>query len=134
MNSSPTLKDALTSAANSQIGTMDPSNLTHIATIGVDQGVLPKKRVMLLPQHVDKLLPWYHHWSNKLPTELRLKRFHKEPTLIYPLSLALCTCDSEWRCEPHNTCFIHDSCFCLSSGSFPPVRPPRASLSLTPPS
>src|SRR5216683_95541 len=34
-----------------------------------------------------------------------------------------CTCDLKWHCVPHNACFIHDSCFCEGSGSFPPVKP-----------
>src|SRR6266853_720946 len=28
---------------------------------------------------------------------------------------------------PHDACFIHDSCFCEGSGSFPPVKPQRPS-------
>src|SRR5216683_300985 len=35
-----------------------------------------------------------------------------------------CECDLEWHCVPYDTCFIHDSCFCKGSSSFPPVRPP----------
>ena len=40
-----------------------------------------------------------------------------------------CKCDLEWHCVPHNACFIHDSCFCEGSGSFPPVKPPHPSWS-----
>src|SRR6266853_4204421 len=29
--------------------------------------------------------------------------------------------------SPHDACFIHDSCFCEGSGSFPPVKPQRPS-------
>ena len=40
-----------------------------------------------------------------------------------------CKCDLEWCCVPHNACFIHDSCFCKGSGSFPSVKPPHLSWS-----
>ncbi len=40
-----------------------------------------------------------------------------------------CTCNLEWRCVPHDACFIHDSCFCEGSGSFPPIKPPCPSWS-----
>jgi hypothetical protein len=36
-----------------------------------------------------------------------------------------CNCAFEWRCLPHDMCFIHDSCLCNGSGSYPPVKPPR---------
>jgi hypothetical protein len=36
-----------------------------------------------------------------------------------------CDCAFEWRCLPHDICFIHDSCLCDGSGSYPPVKPPR---------
>src|SRR6266851_8800817 len=52
---------------------------------------------LLLPQHVEELL----------------------------YDLDCCLCDLEWCCVPHNACFIHDSCFCKGSGSFPPVKPQR---------
>ncbi len=38
-----------------------------------------------------------------------------------------CSCNLEWRCIPYDACFIHDSCFCEGSGSFPPVKPQRPS-------
>jgi len=38
-----------------------------------------------------------------------------------------CSCGLEWRCIPHDACFIHDSCLCEGSGSFPPVKPQRPS-------
>ncbi len=38
-----------------------------------------------------------------------------------------CSCSLEWRCIPHDVCFIHDSCFCEGSGSFPPVKPQHPS-------
>ncbi len=34
-----------------------------------------------------------------------------------------CSCGLEWRCIPHDACFIHDSCLCKGSGSFPPCKP-----------
>ena len=34
-----------------------------------------------------------------------------------------CMCGLKWRCIPHDACFIHDSCLCEGSGSFPPVKP-----------
>ncbi len=89
---------------------------------------------LLLPEHTVKLLPWYRHWLNKLAAEMCLRCLQrKAPAPVCPLSLSPCTCDSEWHCEPHNLCFIHDSCFCPGSGSFPPVKPPHTSL-LFPPS
>jgi len=45
--------------------------------------------------------------------------------LLYDLDR--CSCDLEWRCVPHDACFIHDSCFCKGSGSFPSVKPQRPS-------
>ncbi len=133
MNDSPTSRDGSTSTMNSQTATTDLDDPIHITTNRVDQEVPPEKRVMLPPQHVAKLLPWYHHWLNELPAKLHLKRLQREPTLTYPISLAPCTCDSEWHCKPHNACFIHDSCFCPGSSSFPSVKLPRAFLSLLPP-
>src|SRR5216683_7883322 len=38
-----------------------------------------------------------------------------------------CACGLEWHCIPHDACFIHDSCLCEGSGSFPPVKPQRPS-------
>ena len=61
--------------------------------------LLPKGGVMLPPQHAEKLLYDPDH----------------------------CSCDLEWRCVPHDACFIHDSCFCEGSGSFPPVKPQHPS-------
>jgi hypothetical protein len=34
-----------------------------------------------------------------------------------------CDYAPEWHCDPHNAYFIHDSCFCDGSGSWPPVKP-----------
>src|SRR5216683_5711505 len=94
--------------------------------MGTGPGLRP---YVLLPQQVDKLLPWYHRWLNELAAKMCLRHLqNKKPSPICPLSLAPCTCDLEWCCEPYNTCFIHDSCFCPSSGSFPPIKPPRMSL------
>ncbi len=61
--------------------------------------LLSREGVMLLPQHAEELL--------------------YDPDR--------CSCDLEWRCVPHDACFIHDSCFCEGSGSFPPVKPQRPS-------
>ena len=63
--------------------------------------LLSRGEVMSLPQHAEKLL-------------------YDEDR---------CTCNLEWRCVPHDTCFIHDSCFCEGSGSFPPIKPPCPSWS-----
>src|SRR6266851_5495916 len=30
-----------------------------------------------------------------------------------------CDCTDNWHCEPHNSCFIYDSCLCPSFGMFP---------------
>jgi len=46
-----------------------------------------------------------------------------------PLLGDCCKCGLEWHCEPHSTCFIHDSCFSKGSDSFPPVKPPCSSWS-----
>src|SRR6266851_1246045 len=40
-----------------------------------------------------------------------------------------CECGLKWHCESHNTCFIHDSCFCKGSSSFPPIKPLHSSWS-----
>jgi hypothetical protein len=34
-----------------------------------------------------------------------------------------CDCVPKWCCDPHDACFIYDSCFCEGSGSWPPVKP-----------
>ena len=48
-----------------------PTNaLGTTATAEVDQKVHPEERVMLPPQHADKLLPWYHHWLNELAAKM----------------------------------------------------------------
>jgi len=49
---------------------------------------------------------------------------HAEELLYDP---DCCLCGLEWRCIPHDVCFIHDSCLCKGSGSFPPVKPQRPS-------
>jgi hypothetical protein len=36
-----------------------------------------------------------------------------------------CNCAFEWHCLPHDMCFIHDSCLCDGSSSYPPVKPPH---------
>jgi hypothetical protein len=56
-----------------------------------------EERVMSLPGHVDEL----------------------------PASGGHCDCTFEWHCLPHDMCFIHNSCLCNGSGSYPPVKPPR---------
>ena len=136
MNASPTSKGASTSAVSSQSGTMPCAAQTLATTTTVDQEVHPEREVMLPPEHADELLPWYCHWSNELATEMHQRCLvqNKACCTVCPSSSHDCTCDPEWCCEPYNTCFIHDSCFCPSSSSFPPVKPPRASLLLSPPS
>ena len=42
-----------------------------------------------------------------------------------PASGGRCDCAFEWRCLPHDMCFVHDSCLCDGSGSYPPVKPPH---------
>src|SRR6266851_307883 len=89
-------------------------------------------QMVLLPQHVDELLPWYMKWSRDLAAEIHCRRlvWNQACCTVPPLSLSHnCSCDSEWWYEPYNVCFIHDSCFCPSSSTFPPVKPPHTSLS-----
>src|SRR5229473_489268 len=82
---------------------------------------------MLPPEHTAELLPWYMQWSRDLADKMHCRRLvwnkahHTDPPSS---SYRNCSCVSEWRCEPHDACFIHDSCFCPGSGSFPPVKPP----------
>src|SRR6266851_5759936 len=86
--------------------------------------------LVLPPEHADELLPWYCCWSNELATKMHQRHLvWNEQRYTVCLSFSHdCTCDSEWHCEPHNTCFIYDLCFCPSSSSFLPVKPPRTSL------
>ncbi len=82
---------------------------------------------VLLPKQAAELLPWYVQWSCDLVAKMHrrcLVRNEACCTLPSPSSYHKCGCTSEWQCEPHNACFIHDSCFCPSSSSFPPVKPP----------
>ncbi len=84
---------------------------------------------VLPPEQVAELLPWYMQWSRDLAAEMhqrRLVRNEARRTVTLPISHRPCDCATEWRCEPHDACFIHDSCFCPGSGSFPPVKPPRS--------
>src|SRR6266851_7753610 len=50
----------------------------------VSAELLSRERVMLPPQHADKLL----------------------------YNPDRCSCGLEWHCIPHDACFIHDSCLC----------------------
>jgi len=68
--------------------------------------------------------------TSGLPSELFICNAHLLPPqhaeeLLYDPDR--CSCGLEWRCVPHDACFIHDSCFCEGSGSFPPVKPQRPS-------
>src|SRR5216683_2289485 len=85
--------------------------------------------VLLPPEQAAELLPWYMQWSRDLAAEMhqrRLVRNEAHRTVTFPISHRPCDCATEWRCEPYGACFIHDSCFCPGSGSFPPVKPPRS--------
>src|SRR5216683_4861228 len=93
-----------------------------IASILMNLSLLP-------PEQAAELLLWYMQWSRDLAAEMHqrcLVRNEARRTVISPISHRPCDCVAEWRCEPHNACFIHDSCFCPGSGSFPPVKPPRS--------
>src|SRR5216683_2963347 len=84
---------------------------------------------VLPPEQAAELLPWYMQWSRDLAAEMHQRRLVRDKarrTNRPPISNRPCDCASEWRCEPHGACFIHDSCFCPGSGSFPPVKPPRS--------
>jgi len=134
INASPTSKATWTSNKSSPLNTMPYVTKTLVTTAAVDQEVHPKGEVMLPPEQVDKLLPWYMWWSNELATEMHRRHLvwneaHRLTSSSLPCN---CSCDSEWQCEPHNACFIHDSCFCPGSSSFLPVKPPHMSL-LSPP-
>src|SRR5216683_6482276 len=88
---------------------------------GISGRVLP-------PEQAAELLPWYMQWSRDLAGEMHRRRLvrdkaHRANALL--TSYPPCDCTADWRCEPHDACFIHDSCFCPGSGSFPPVKPPR---------
>ncbi len=84
---------------------------------------------VLPPEQAAELLPWYMQWSRDLAAEMhqrRLVRNEAHRTVTLPVSYRPCDCSADWRCEPHDACFIHNSCFCPGSGSFPPVKPPRS--------
>src|SRR5216683_6983618 len=129
-NASPPSKGGWTSAKNCRAATTSSHAApTLIDTAGVDQGVLPEERVMLPPEQAAELLPWYMQWSRDLAAEMHLRRLVGDKarrTNTLPISYRPCDCSADWRCEPHDACFIHDSCFCPGSGSFPPVKPPRS--------
>src|SRR6267154_2522414 len=91
-----------------------------------------KSGLMSPPEQAAELLPWYMQWSRDLAAEMHRRRLvrneaHRTSTPL--ISYRPCDCASDWRCEPHGACFIHESCFCPGSGSFPPVKPPRSELS-----
>ena len=75
-----------------------PKILCTVANTSASMGTEchAEERVMSLPRHADKL----------------------------PASGGCCNCTFEWHCLPHDMCFIHDSCLCDGSGSYPPVKPP----------
>src|SRR6266851_2470171 len=84
---------------------------------------------VLPPEQAAELLLWYMQWSRDLAAEMHLRRLVRDKarrTNSLPISYRPCDCSADWHCEPHGACFIHDSCFCPGSGSFPPVKPPRS--------
>ena len=128
MNNLPSLKAAWTSTATSPSATMPCAVQTHITTTAVDQEVLPEGEVMLPPKCADELLLWYMQWSRDLAAEMHRRHLVWDKACRTKPSLSSyrdCGCSADWRCEPHDVCFIHDSCFCPGSGSFPPVKPPH---------
>src|SRR6266851_9107708 len=79
--------------------------------------------VLSLPEQAEELLLWYMQWSRDLAAEMHRRcLIRNEARRINPppSSYRDCDCTSEWRCEPHDACFIYDSCFCPGSSSFPP--------------
>ncbi len=73
---------------------------------------------VLPPKQAAELLPWYMQWSRDLAAEMHRRCLIRNKACCNvpsPLSCD-CSCDPEWQYEPHNTCFIHDSCFCPGSG------------------
>src|SRR5713101_1174062 len=65
-------------------------------------------------------------WSWDLASEMHQRRLVRDKARrsdTLPSSYHPCDCTADWRCEPHDACFIHDSCFCLGSGSFPQLSP-----------
>src|SRR5216683_2902068 len=118
---SPPWKDEWTSAATSPPAASSCAAQTLAATAAVDQEVLPEREVMLPPEYMPKLLPWYMQWSRDLADEMhrrRLVRNEAHCTELSPSAYRPCDCTSEWQCKPHDACFIHDSCFCPGSSSF----------------
>src|SRR5216683_7202229 len=129
MSNSPNSRAGWTSTATSPCATMPHATQTLVATTAVDQEVLPEGEVMLPPKCADELLLWYMQWSRDLAAEMHRRRLVQNKarrTIPPPISYHPCDCASEWRCEPHDACFIHDLCFCPGSGSFPPVKPPHS--------
>ncbi len=126
-NNSPHSRAEWTSAMTSPPAATSCIAQILITTAGVDQGVLPEREVMSLPEQAAKLLPWYMQWSRDLVDEMHRRCLVRDKacrTNPSPCSFYDCGCTSEWQCKPHDACFIHDSCFCPGSGSFPPVKPP----------
>src|SRR5216683_5730000 len=81
---------------------------------------------LLPPKQVAELLLWYMQWSHDLAAEMHRSLVQNQVHHTIPSSFPCdCGCDSEWQCEPHDACFIHDSYFCPGSGTFPPVKPPH---------
>src|SRR5216683_2213948 len=92
---------------------MEDNDLTD-TTRAVAHSLLP-------PEQAAELLPWYMQWSRDLAGEMHRRRLVRDKARradTLPSSYHPCDCTTDWRCEPHETCFIHDSCFCPGSGSF----------------
>src|SRR5216683_2927227 len=61
------------------------------------------------PEQAAELLPWYMQWSWDLAAEMHRRRLvwnEARCTDPSPISYHLCDCTSDWRCEPHDACFI----------------------------
>ena len=100
-----------------------------LSSLAGTRSILSSVTLMLPPEQVAELLPWYMQWSRDLAAEMHQRHLVQDKarrTLTLPAAYCPCDCTTEWRCEPHGACFIHDSCFCPGSGSFPPVKPPRS--------
>src|SRR6266851_4241333 len=101
------------------------SCLTHTLFMGMGNiaGTLGYTHATVLPpKQVAELLPWYMQWSRDLADEMHRRHLVRDKahhTDSFSSSYHNCGCTSEWQCEPYDACFIHDSCFCPGSGSFP---------------
>src|SRR6266851_9935878 len=78
-NASQPSKGRWTSAKSSPAATTSsPAAPTLVDTAGVDQGVLPKEGVILPPEQVAELLPWYMQWSRDLAAEMHQRRLVRD--------------------------------------------------------